>query len=219
MWHVLSETEVFGWFFLFFLERAFTNVFFPVFPTPAARQPGIAVQPPEPGAAGRAWGRGAGPGAVPARRGAAGPAAARLHPHHPARRPCSTARTRLLGPRAPRGAACAPAAGIRAAARATGTAPPTASPELQGKLSELSCSGPWHTAWGSLWSCSSASLLGVGSFLSMCSVMNDFSSLEEQQSQRFSYLLKTGKTHVVHSFLVSQMPLGGNWRLLLWQGK
>lgn len=133
---MLSETYRGIWLFNFFLlERAFANVVFPVFPTPAARQPGIAVQPPEPGAAAAGRRRRARPGAVPARRGAAAAAAAGLHPERRARRSAAPGAA-LLGPRARRGPARAPAAGIRAAARATGTAAPA---KAGGKLTLLSC--------------------------------------------------------------------------------
>lgn len=216
MWAMLSEAYWGVWLFYFvFLERALANAVFPVFPTAAARHAGIAVQPPEPGAAAGGGRQRAGPGAVPGRRGAAAPAAARLHPHGSARSARSAARPALLGPRAPRGTARAPAAGIRAAARATGTAAPQ--PPPAGGSSPCSSAlfiqsrAPWGTAamfvfWGWV-------------FLGMCFVMNDLSLLEEQQSLRFSCLLAAGKTPVLHSFLVSQMLLGGNWTLLLPQGK
>lgn len=140
---------------LFLFPRAcICKCSFPCFPPPAARQPGVAVQPPEPGAAAAGGGRGAGPGAVPARRGAAAPAAAGLHPHRSARSAARSARPALLGPRARRGPARAPAAGIRAAARATGTAAPSA-----GELTLLFCSGPAPTA-GAHWGTAALLLFG-----------------------------------------------------------
>lgn len=206
MWDVLFETYWGIWlFYFFFLERACANEVFPVFSTSAARQPGIAVQPPEPGAAAPCRRRRARPGAVPARRGAAAPAAARLHPHRCAR---SATHRALLRPRAPRAPARAPAAGICAAARATGTVAPTASWEL-GERSPCSSAQELFIQAGA--PCRAAALLGLGSFLGMCFVMNDFSLLE-QQSHRFSYLLVPGKMHVLHSFLVFQKPLVASMR-------